>query len=72
VFEPNQGQADAEVKFLARTQCGTLFFTEREAVLVSRGGAPVRMRLANAGKPRSVQGLERTGGISNYCRLATH
>ncbi len=66
VFEPNQGQADPAVKFLARTQGGTLFLTEREAVLVSHGGAPVRMRLAHAGKPRAIQGLDPTGGISNY------
>ncbi len=66
VFEPNQGQADAEVRFLTRTQGGTLFLTEHEAVLVSRGGAPVRMRLTHAGKAKAVQGLEPTGGISNY------
>src|SRR5579862_3907022 len=66
VFEPNQGQLDSQVKFLARTQGGTLFLTEREAVLVSRGAAPVRMRLAHAGKPKAIHGLEPTGGISNY------
>ena len=66
VFEPNRGQAEAQVNFLARAQGGTLFLTEREAVLVSRGGAPVRMRLTHAGKPKAVHGLEPTGGISNY------
>src|SRR5579862_3569599 len=66
VFEPNQGQLDSQVKFLARTQGGTLFLTEREAVLTSRGSAPVRMRLAHAGKPTAIHGLEPTGGISNY------
>src|SRR5580700_4974043 len=66
VFEPNQGQADREVKFLAGTQGGTLFLTEREAVLASRGAEPVRMRLAHAGKPKAIRGLEPTGGISNY------
>src|SRR6266851_1978912 len=66
VFEPNQGQADPAVKFLARTDSGTLFLTEREAVLTSRGAAPVRMRLAGARKPQAVRGLEPTGGISNY------
>src|SRR2546422_1081796 len=35
VFEPNQGQADPAVKFLARTGGGTLVLTEREAVLES-------------------------------------
>src|SRR5262249_34961226 len=44
-----------------RTGGGTLFLTEREAVL-----GPVRMRLAGAAKPGMVRGLEPTGGISNY------
>src|SRR5579862_1271099 len=66
VFEPNLGQADREVKFLARTQGSTLFLTDREAVLASNGAAPVRMRLANAGKAKAIHGLEPTGGISNY------
>ncbi len=56
VFEPNRGQADAQVKFLARTQGGTLFLTEHEAVLVSRGGAPVRMRLTHAGEGEGCSG----------------
>src|SRR5437660_12059881 len=56
VFEPNQGQADPAVKFLARTESGTLFLTEREAVLVSRGATPVRMRLTGAGKPHAIRG----------------
>src|SRR5262249_42551355 len=66
VFEPNQGQADPAVKFLAPTGGGTLLLTEREAVLAWRGAAPVRMRLAGAGTPQAVHGLEPTGGISNY------
>ena len=65
VFEPNRGQADPAVKFLARTQGGTLFLTEREAVLARRGSAPVRMRLVGAGKPQAIHGLEPTGGMSN-------
>jgi Beta-propeller repeat len=66
VFESNQGQADPSVKFLARVKGGTLFLTDREAVLAPRGAAPVRMRLVGAGKPQAIHGLEPTGGISNY------
>jgi len=66
VFEPNQGQTDPSVKFLARTEGATLFLTEREAVLSLRGAHPVRMRLAGAKKPQAIRGLEPTGGISNY------
>lgn len=32
-FEPNQGQSDAQVKFLSRGQGYSLFFTPSEAVL---------------------------------------
>jgi hypothetical protein len=66
VFEPNRGQTDPEVKFLARAGGYTLFLTDREAVLSGRDGYPVRMRLAGSRKPRQVEGLEPTGGISNY------
>src|SRR5258708_3193737 len=66
IFEPNQGQTDASVKFLARTGGGTLFLTEREMVFAKRDSEPVRMRLAGAMKPQSMAGLEPTGGISNY------
>ncbi|MEO7650815.1 MAG: SBBP repeat-containing protein [Bryobacteraceae bacterium] len=66
VFETNQGQADSAVKFLARAGGGTVFLTEREAVMVWRGAQPVRMRLAGARKPDAIAGLEATGGVSNY------
>src|SRR5215468_2574621 len=66
VFEPNQGQADAQVKFLARAGGFTLFLTEREAVLAPRKGSAVRMRLVGSDKARQIEGLEPTGGISNY------
>ena len=32
-FEPNQGQTDAQVKFLSRTSAYTLFLTQNEAVI---------------------------------------
>lgn len=39
-FEPNRGQTDPQVKFLARGRGYTLFMTSREAVMVvQRGGA---------------------------------
>src|SRR5262245_57992823 len=66
VFEPNQGQTDAKVKFLARGGGFTLFLTEREAVLAPHEGSPVRMRLVGSQRSRRIEGLEATGGISNY------
>jgi len=39
-FEPNQGQADAQVKFLSRTSGYSLFLTGDEAVLTLHGSKP--------------------------------
>jgi len=39
-FEVNQGQADPQVKFTARTKTGSLFLTDTEAVLALPGSAP--------------------------------
>src|ERR1700730_5675857 len=38
-FEPNQGQASADVKFVARGNGSTLWLTETGAVLSLHGGA---------------------------------
>jgi uncharacterized protein (TIGR03437 family) len=68
-FEPNVGQTDARVRFLARGGGMTTFFTDTETVMVlsrSREQAVVRMKLVGAGHPRRVAGLEKLPGISNY------
>jgi len=79
-FEANQGQADPEVKFLARGQGYTLFLTRRaEAVLVLQGAAKkeksepsadppavLRMKLAGATLNPEVAGLEELAGRVNY------
>lgn len=71
LFEPNRGQVEKEVKWLARCRGYTLFLTEREAVMALRQGkdkpsSVVRMRLAGSQPWRASEGLEPTGGISNY------
>jgi hypothetical protein len=43
-FEPNQGQTDARVKFLARASGYTLFVTAEEAVFAGRDGSVERMK----------------------------
>src|SRR5579871_172501 len=48
-FEPNLGQTDRRVKFLARTAGGTLFLTNTEAVL----SLPLRTPGPRVGKPLS-------------------
>jgi hypothetical protein len=79
-FEPNVGQSDASVRFLARGSGVTVFFTDTGAVVLlerrkktqtdSRAGEVVqtslRMRMDGARPPRKTEGLERLPGVSNY------
>jgi hypothetical protein len=80
-FEPNRGQTDTRVKFLARGHGYRLFLTPREAVLdldvasqargagraqkPARGGA-LRMRLVGANPRPSVLGTGQLPGRVNY------
>lgn len=66
VFEPNQGQAPSQVRFLAARTDHIIFLTDRELVLEPRDATPVTVRLVGARKPRAIQGQEATGGVSNY------
>src|SRR5437667_523480 len=74
IFEKNQGQTDARVKFLARGESYTLFLTPQEAVLALRAqgnagkanGSVVRVRLEGAEARAEIQGEEELGGESNY------
>jgi hypothetical protein len=66
VFEPNRGQTDPRVSFLARGGGYTLFLTRSEAVVALSGSAPIRIRPSCAQEPQAIEGLEPTGGISNY------
>lgn len=70
-FEPNVGQSDPRVEFLARGNGYTLFLTRSESVFaLAKGptGDPgvVRMRFAGANKQPRVEGLQPLPGISNY------
>ena len=80
-FEPNRGQTDARVKFLAHGRGYRLFLTPREAVLdldaasqtrVADGaqkparGAMLRMRLVGANPQPSVVGTGQLPGRVNY------
>ncbi|HLI30507.1 MAG TPA: SBBP repeat-containing protein, partial [Terriglobia bacterium] len=71
-FEPNQGQADPMVRFMARAPGYGLFLTDDGAVLTFRGASPkciapwVRMKwLGSAGAPR-VAGVDKLASRSNY------
>jgi len=63
-FEPNLGQSDARVKFLARTRGLTVFLTATDTVL-STGRTAVRMRLVGANSAARIQGLDELPGRSH-------
>jgi hypothetical protein len=71
-FEPNQGQADREVKFLSRGRGYTLFLTAGEAVLAlqrpgeRREASIVRVSLAGANRDIGVEGLDELPGKVSY------
>jgi hypothetical protein len=81
-FEPNQGQTDAQVKFLARGAGYGLFLTGDEAVLELQQAVPsprtataiaapkpnswIRMKLAGANASARVSGISPLPGKSNY------
>ena len=80
-FEANQGQTDAQVRFLSHGVGYTLFLTPVEAVLSlaspsNTGGtivakttvqsSMVRMRLAGANPHPQIQGRDKLRGKSNY------
>ena len=77
-FEANQGQTDAQVKFLSRGQGYSLFLTPKESVVAlsrkSKGSersaieetAVVRMAWKGADPNAKVTGLEPLAGKTNY------
>src|SRR5450631_3196125 len=68
-FEPNQGQTDARVKFMARDQGTMLWFTEQGPVMgvPKKGGqAVLKMRFEGGNKSPKLEGEVRQGGVSNY------
>ena len=65
-FEPNKGQADARVQYLARGNGFRLFLAATEAVLSLDQQEPLRMILAGAKPVRPPRGLLRLPGKANY------
>src|SRR5438128_5573471 len=77
IFEPNQGQSDSQVRFLARGSGYGLFLTSNEAVLQlqhsalsnqqsTKRNSVIRMSLAGASSQAEVSGLDQLPGRSNY------
>jgi hypothetical protein len=65
MFEPNHGQSEPGVKFLARAAGYSVLFTDRTAELMPDGATPIRMAVVGSHKTCD-QVEEPTGGISNY------
>jgi uncharacterized repeat protein (TIGR01451 family) len=69
-FEPNQGQTDPQVKFLARGAGYGVFLTADQAILTLRSSAQassvVRMQLAGANAAAAAAGISPLPGRSNY------
>src|SRR4051812_48868702 len=65
-FEPNRGQVDSGVKFIARTPGHTVFLTENTAVLSPKGHAPIRMRFHGAAPCQEAHGADAAAAVSNY------
>jgi hypothetical protein len=66
-FEPNVGQTDARVKFMARGSKYGLFLTNHEAVLsLVHASSPLQMSLAGSNPNAEVAGTDALPGKSNY------
>jgi hypothetical protein len=77
IFEPNQGQTDPQVKFLAHGLGYRLYLTQTKAILAGRGNgklSALEMRLTGANDNAEIDSLEQLPGHSNYFigRQASH
>ena len=69
-FEPNVGQTDTRVKYLAHSGHSTLWLMQRGAVLKAAGGggksALVKLRFDGANPAPQMEAEEQRRGVSNY------
>src|ERR1700693_2626034 len=65
-FEPNTGQASAEVRYLARGSSYTLYLACGETVLAGRNQSPLRTRLSGANPSARIAGEGPQDSRSNY------
>ena len=65
-FEPNTGQASAQVRYLARGRFYTLYLGGSEILLAARNQPPLRTRLAGANPALRIAGEDRQDSRSNY------
>ncbi len=68
-FEPNQGQAAANVRFLSRGQGYAVFFADTHADIALSGAGKsslVRLKMDGAAPPRRIRAMEPLAGITNH------
>jgi uncharacterized protein (TIGR03437 family) len=65
-FEPNRGQAPADVRYVARDDSYTLYLSGGETLLRGRSGRPLRTRLGGADLSARIAGECPQESISNY------
>ena len=65
-FEPNRGQAPAEVQYLARGSFYALYLGGDEAVLTAGEQSPLRIRLSGANRSARITGEAQQASTSNY------
>ncbi len=65
-FEPNRGQASAEVRYLARGASYTLYLAAGETVLAGHNQSLLRTRLSGANLSAAITGETPQASISNY------
>jgi len=70
-FEPNRGQTDSRVRFLARAPGQRIFLTQSGATLFPRGSAaPVNLTFSNSERGLAYSGVQLLPGRVNYFRGA--
>jgi uncharacterized protein (TIGR03437 family) len=65
-FEPNRGQAPAQVQYLARGSFYTLYLARGETVLAAHDQSPLRTRLSGANLSARITGEAPQASTSNY------
>ena len=65
-FEPNHGQTDPRVHFLARTSQGIVFFTSNALVFSRAAQTPVTFEWRNANPDAPWEPLQSTGQTTSY------
>src|SRR5262245_39685048 len=64
-FEPNRGQAPAEVRFLGHARGYTFELNSTQAT-IRTDGSKLQMRLTGARSPLAIEPVDKLPGVTNY------